>query len=131
MIPDVRKTVEKVSFITNCTRNTKVKIPHTYAYTHSLWAWVNQLHGALYMVSGSVQITAFFRFLPVIILAALIQLYIFYRQTGRMGLIILRSFSAHHTITYTLTTDYREQSACERETEAPPFTAPWAFGTKT
>ncbi len=64
---------------------------HTHTYIH--WEWVNQLRGALYMVSGSVQITAFFRFLPVIILAGLIQLYIFYRQTGRMVMIILRSFS--------------------------------------
>ena len=74
----------------------------THAHTLAYWERVNQLHGALYMVSDSVQITAFLRFLPVIILAGLIQLYIFYPQAGKMVLITLRS-------------------------EVAPFAAPWSF----
>ena len=111
--------LQKVSFITNGIYNIKVKSAPAHMHVHRLLEWVNRLHGALYMVSGSVQITAFFRFLPVIILAGPIQLYIFYPQTEKIVLIILRSVSVRHTVTYTLTTDYREQSNCESDTEAP------------
>lgn len=55
---------------------TPKSLSHTHS-AHTCWEWVNQLHGALYLVSGSVRITAFLGFLHVIIMAGLIQLYTF------------------------------------------------------
>lgn len=76
---------------------------------------VKQPYGTMYIVSGSVQITAFFRFLPVIIQAGLIQCYIFYGQDGGDQLrILLCSQSQMHRQQL-----HREQSACERDKEAP------------
>lgn len=130
-IQDAGKTAENMSFITNGTRNTKVKISHTHTHIHTLGvgksaAW-GPIHGVRLSSDHSIlQIPAC-------------------NYTGRSdSAIYLLStnwedgddhpqilLSAHHTITYTLTTDYREQSACERETEAPAFTALWAFTTET
>lgn len=76
------------------------------------------------MVSRSVQITAFSRFLLVIMLGGPIHLYIFYQQTGRMVVIIFRFFSAHHTVTHR----ENNQLAAIRKTCA--FTALWALKSK-
>lgn len=68
--------------------------------------------------------TAFLTFLPVIIPAGLIQVYVFYRRTGRM-------VADHPRILFLLSTQSRAHlkqtrtiTVCERVTQAPPFTPP-------
>lgn len=76
--------------------------------TPTLWVEKSSAWGPT--VSDPVQITALLRFLPVIILAALIQLPYFYPQSGNMVLIILKSSSFYYIITHlVLTIEWRRE----------------------